>query len=73
MDEKEDDMYTSRNFKTKKEFKNAVANGERITLFAPGLGEPKFNGVDFVEGPQFVPHTWYAEVEMKNGTVVKVK
>lgn len=45
-----------------------------VTLFAPGLGEPKFNGREFVEGPHFPkPHTWYAEVTVKDGIVVKVK
>lgn len=67
-------MYTNINFKTKKAFKEAVANGEKITLFTPCLGTPAFNGVDFVEGPWYPkPHTWYAEVLMKDGFVVKVK
>lgn len=67
-------MYTSVNFKTKKAFKEAVAKGERITLFAPGMGAPKQNGVEYVEGPHYPePHKWYAEVVMKDGVVVKVK
>lgn len=67
-------MYATTNFKTKKEFKEAVAAGEKVTLFAPGLGSPKVNGTDFVEGPHYPkPHTWYAEVTMENGYVVKVK
>ena len=67
-------MYTERNFKTKKDFRNAVLNGEKVTLYAPGLGEPKENGVEYVEGPHFPEaHTWYAQVEVKNGLVVKVK
>jgi len=37
-------MYSSVNFKTKKEFKEAVAKGEKIRLFAPGLGVPVRNG-----------------------------
>ena len=67
-------MYTVKNFKTKKEFKEAVANGDQVELFAPGLGQPKTNGVEYVEGPHYPkPHTWYAEVLMKDGLVVKVK
>jgi hypothetical protein len=67
-------MYTSTNFKTKKALKEAVAAGQRVTLFAPGLGEPKQNGKEYVEGPHYPqPHTWYAEVEMKDGIVTKVK
>ena len=67
-------MYTSKNFKSKKELKEAVARGEKITLFAPGLGSPKTNGTETVEGPHYPqPHKWYAQVEMKDGFVVKVK
>ena len=67
-------MYTVKNFKTKKELKEAVANGDQVELFAPGLGQPKINGVEYVEGPHYPkPHTWYAEVLMKDGLVVKVK
>lgn len=83
-------MYASRNFKTKKQFKQAVADwlkaeelraagaegglNQPITLWAPGIGEPIANGREFVEGPHFPePHTWYAEVQVKNGIVVRVK
>ena len=67
-------MYSSINFKTKKAFKEAVAMGKKITLFAPGLGTPKENGTEYVEGMHYPrPHTWYAEVEVKDGIIVKVK
>lgn len=67
-------MYTSINFKTKKALKEAVAAGQKITLFAPGFGAPVVNGTETVEGPHYPkPHTWYAQVEMKDGYVVKVK
>lgn len=67
-------MYTERNFRTKKEFKEAVTKGEKVRLFAPGLGAPAVNGREFVEGPHYpAPHTWYAEVQMVDGIVVKVK
>lgn len=65
-------MYTERNFKTKKEFKEAVARGEKVRLFAPGLGSPKQNGREYVMGPHGV-HKWYAQVEMKDGIVQSVK
>lgn len=66
-------MYTNKDFKTKKAFKEAIAKGEKITLYAPGLGTPAQNGVDFVEGPHYPkPHTWYAKVLVKDGYVVKV-
>lgn len=67
-------MYADTNFKTKKQFKEAVARVERVTLFAPGLGTPKDNGAETVEGPHYPkPHSWYAEVEVKDGVVVRVK
>jgi len=67
-------MYTKTNFKTKKQFKEAVASGQEVRLFAPGLGSPKENGTEYVEGPHYPqPHSWYAQVEMKDGVVTKVK
>jgi len=67
-------MYVERNFKSKKELKEAVKSGDKIRLYSPGLGTPKQNGTEFVEGPWYPkPHTWYATVEMKDGIVVKVK
>jgi hypothetical protein len=67
-------MYTSTNFKTKKALKEAVAAGKQVTLFAPGIGSPPENGSCCVEGPHFPQaHSWYAEVTVKNGIVVKVK
>ncbi len=54
--------------------KEAVANGVKVELYAPGLGSPETDGQEFVEGPHYPePHRWYAEVEMQNGFVVKVK
>jgi hypothetical protein len=67
-------MYTHTNFKSKKALKEAVAAGKEVTIYAPGLGEPKKDGQEFLEGPHYPePHKWYAEVTMKDGKVVKVK
>lgn len=67
-------MYTKKNFKTKKELKEAVAREEKVYIIAPGLGIPKDNGTEYLEGPHYpAPHTWYAQVEMKDGVVIKVK
>jgi hypothetical protein len=67
-------MYTEQNFPTKAAFKRAVAAGEKVHLFAPGLGSPKTDGTEYVEGPWSPqPHAWYATVTMANGVVVKVK
>lgn len=66
--------YTSTNFKTKKAFREAVAAGVKVTLWSPGIGTPAVNGREYVEGPHYPKaHTWYAEVEMKDGVVVGVK
>ena len=67
-------MYASTNFKTKKDFKAAVAEGRKVTLYSPGFGTPKENGTEFVEGPHYpAPHTWYATVKVENGIVTSVK
>lgn len=67
-------MYVSPNFKSKKALKEAVARGERVTCFQPGLGTVPENGYGAVEGPHYPePHRWYAEVTIQNGIVVKVK
>lgn len=66
-------MYTTTNFKTKKALKEAIAAGQKVRLFAPGLGEPVTTGVETVEGPHFPePHRWYARVEVTDGLVTKV-
>lgn len=66
-------MYCSKNFKTKKALKEAVKNGEKLTIFAPGLGTPVTNGREVLEGPWYPEaHTWYAGVTMKDGIIVKV-
>lgn len=70
-------MYTNIDFKTKKAFKEAVAAGKKISLYQTGFfgGDRDLsNGVFAVEGPHYPkPHTWYAEVKVENGYVVKVK
>ena len=66
-------MYVYPNFKTKRELKEALQRGERVTVYSPGIPVPRRNGIDWVEGPHYPkPHTWYAEVEIKDAMVVKV-
>jgi len=66
--------YADVDFKTKRAFKEAIAAGQRITLWSPGFWAPKREGREHVEGPQYPkPHSWYATVEMHEGYVVKVK
>ena len=67
--------YTSTNFKTKKELKEAVASGKIITVYQPGpFGPDVRDGTVFLEGPHYPqPHKWYAQAEVKAGRVIKVK
>lgn len=66
--------YASTNFKTKKALKEAVAAGQKVTVFQPGLGQSVVNGIESLEGPHYpAPHTWYAQVTVKDGIIVKVK
>jgi hypothetical protein len=69
-------MYTSTNFKTKKALKEAVAAGQRVTIYQPGPfgGNEPLNGTVCLEGPHYpAPHTWYASATIENGYVTKVK
>jgi len=67
-------MYARENFRTKKALREAVAAGKEVTIYAPALGTPATDGIEYLEGPHYPePHTWYAQVTMKDGKVVKVK
>lgn len=69
-------MYTDFNFKTKKALREAVAAGKRVTYYQPGpfSGNEPRDGTIYVEGPHYPkPHTWYAQCEVKDGVIVKVK
>lgn len=66
--------YVRPNFRTKKALKEALQNGEPVTLFKPGLGTLPENGTVFLEGPHYPePHRWYAQGEVQDGKLVKVK
>lgn len=68
-------MYVQPNFPTKKALKDAIRAGDKVTVFAPGLGSPKV-GEEAVEGPHYPrPHSWYARVktEERNGEIVVVR
>lgn len=66
--------YVSPNFPTKKALKAAVAAGERVEIFSPGPFGSKRDGTEAVEGPHYPkPHSWYANVEVAGGLVIKVK
>jgi len=66
--------YTEKNFRTKKELKEAISEGEKIRVYHPGLGTVPDNGEVYLEGPHYPqPHTWYGVGEMREGFLVKVK
>lgn len=66
--------YVSPNFKTKKALKDALAAGQRVDVYQPGLGTVPENGAVYLEGPHYPePHRWYAQGTMKGGRLVKVK
>lgn len=68
--------YTVTNFKTKKALKEAVTAGKKIRCFQPGLGPDlsNYTGTVYLEGPHYPePHRWYAQGEIKDGVLIKVK
>jgi hypothetical protein len=66
--------YTDPNFKTKKALKEALATGQDVGVFQPGLGTTPTNGTVYLEGPHYpAAHTWYAQGTMQDGLLVKVK
>lgn len=74
----EDVMYTTTNYKTKKALKEAVKAGVRVTIYQPsgditGVEAPR-NGTVYLEGPHYPKsHTWYAQAEIKDGIIVRVR
>ena len=66
--------YATGNPKTKKALKEAVASGRRVAVYSPGPFGCKSDGTEYIEGPHYpAPHTWYAQVEVVGGIIVKVK
>ena len=68
-------MYTVKNFKSKKDLKEAVKMGEIVTIYQPGPfgGNEPTNGTVSLEGPHYPePHRWYASATLENGRIVKV-
>ena len=66
--------YVSPNFKTKKAVREALAKGQDVTVYQPGVGTVPHNGIVHLEGPHYpAPHTWYGTGVMKDGKLVRVK
>ena len=69
-------MYTTKDYKTKKALKQAVANGDIVTYYQPGPfgGNEIREGTICVEGPHYPePHRWYASCKVIDGRIVGVK
>ena len=66
-------MYCEKSFKTKKALREAVEAGAKLGVFQPGLGTCPSDGRACIEGPNYVPHTWYASIVLKGGIIVSVK
>lgn len=73
-------MYASKNFKTKKALRDAIAAGEKIAVFQPNdifgnpAGAPDFSGTVTLEGPHYPePHRWYGTATLEEGIIVSVR
>lgn len=67
-------MYVNPNFPSKAALKRALAEGQSVDVFAPGLGTVPLNGSVSLEGPHYPkPHTWYGQGIMKDGKLESVK
>ena len=68
-------MYVRPNFKTKKALKEAIAAGQKVTIFQPGPfgGNEPTDGTTAIEGPHYPePHKWYASATIKDGFITRV-
>jgi len=66
-------MYVEPNFRTKKELKQALREGRKVGVFSVGPFPAALDGRVSVEGPHYPePHRWYAQVEVRDGSVVRV-
>jgi len=68
--------YTERNYRTKKELKEALERGEHVRVFQPGpFGPDVRDGNVALEGPHYPQaHSWYASATVKDCYIVgKVK
>lgn len=57
-------------------FEASATDASPVRCYNPGL-DPDLSGYTgkvYLEGPHYpAPHSWYAEVELKDGIVIKVK
>ena len=67
-------MYLRPNLKSKAAYKRAIADGQTVTAYQPGIGPPPpTNGTVTFEGPHSPePHRFYGKATIEDGKVVKV-
>jgi hypothetical protein len=66
--------YVDPNFKTKKALKEAIAKGEKVTVYSVGIYPAARDGWESIEGPHYPqPHRWYCSVFVQDGIVLQVK
>ena len=73
-------MYTTTNFKTKKALKEALAAGQKLTVYQHndlfGNTDKVATGthVVYLEGPHYpAAHSWYAQATVVDGIITKLK
>jgi hypothetical protein len=73
-------MYTTTDYTSKKALKDAVAAGQRVSVYQPNDMFGKTEAVQVgthevtLEGPHYPkPHKWYAQATVVDGVIVKVK
>ena len=66
-------MYVRPNYASKKLLKDAIKGGDAVEAFSPGPFPCPTDGIVAIEGPHFPKaHSWYAQVKVEAGRVVKV-
>ena len=66
--------YVDPNYPSKKAFKEAVAKGVKHTPYSTGPFQPAQNGRVSIEGPHYPQaHKWYADCDVVNGVITKVR
>ena len=66
--------YVSPNFRSKKDLRQALIDGQCVVVFQPGLGSVPTNGTISLEGPHYPqPHRWWATGTIVEGKLVRVK
>jgi hypothetical protein len=73
---RKEQVYTVKNYKTKKALKEDVAAGKQVEVYDTAFINPQstVNGNVTLEGPHYPePHKWYAQATVKDNIIVSVK